>query len=224
MPNESRTPSNRLLVPFIVACIVCAVQAMIIAFLLGRGGHSAAVIAAPAALQASANSAAPLPPAPAIPPPAPIASPSAAPPPSKPAGAPAASTPAIVHGKVRQRVIASGLAVTVLDVADQPRINILTPPGGQKFADCDILLENTGDKAMRYYASLIKLQDDQARVFNGDSIAGGGPLLGYGTLVPGAKVRGHVAFDLPKDAKGLTLLVPVNSSSESHSIQIDLGG
>jgi hypothetical protein len=216
MPDEPRTPPNRLLVPLIAACVVCVAEAVVIAFLLGRGAHPGAP--APAA-QASASGTAPLPPTPA---PQPSPAPAAAPP-SKPAEAPAANPPAVVRGKVNQRVEAGGLAITVLDVADQPRVSILTPPGGQKFADCDVLLENTGPRAMTYYAVRFKIQDDQARLFDGNSIAGGGPQLGYGTLVPGGKARGHVAFDLPKDAKGLKLTYPVDTAAQPQSIEIDLG-
>lgn len=215
MPEESSNRRNRLLVPLVAVCVVCVAEAVLIAFLLGRAGAPAAAL--PAA-QSSANTSAPLP---SIPQTQPLPA-AAAPPPAKP-GEPQDNAPAIVRGKVHERVEAGGLSVTVLDVADQPRVNILGRGDHAKFADCDVLLENTGPKAFRYYAALIKLQDDQARVFDGNSIAGAGPQLGFGTLVPGGKVRGHVAFDLPSDAKGLTLIIPVNSSPQPHSIQIDLG-
>jgi hypothetical protein len=50
------------------------------------------------------------------------------------------------------------------------------------------------------------------------------PPLDYGTIVTGEKVRGHVAFVVPREAKGLTLTYPANNTPPNYRpIHIDLG-
>lgn len=217
MPAESRPSPNRLLLPLIAACAVCVAEAIVIAFLLGRGTPPAKVTAAGQVDHGSP---------PAAPPasgPTPASESGRPAPPSGPQLSPAGAGPAVVRGKVHQRVEAGGLALTVVDVTNKPRFEALAPRADEKFVDCDVLLENGGASAVRYYGAEFKIQDDQARVFNGNSIGVGSPQLGFGAIVPGSKVRGHVAFDLPHDAKGLALTYPVDSGPHARAIHIDLG-
>jgi hypothetical protein len=243
--SDQRPTSNPLLLPFVAVCLLCAAEAVVIAFLFGRGN------AATPALSRITQTAEPLsdgpdrpremPPAPAPaiasapatavdatrtpgraePPtrkPAPAASPAPAPAP------PASRGPAIARGKVGQRVESAGFAITVVAASNKPRFDIFAPRPDEKFVDCDVLLENAGTKGFDYFSNQFKIQDDQSRVFTGGALGVGDPQLGYGTIVQGNKVRGHVAFIVPKDAKGLTLTYPIDDApGNARAIHVDLG-
>ena len=241
--SDERPKSNRLLLPFVAVCVLCAAEAVAIAFLLGRGNAATPAVSrstqsaepptdnparareqAPATAPAPASEVAPAPPAAATRTPAQTGAPARSPAPSgAPAPAPAPApprAPAIARGKVGQRVESAGFAITVVAASNKPRFDIFAPRPDEKFVDCDVLLENAAAKGFDYFSNQFKIQDDQSRVFTGGALGVGDPQLGYGTIVQGNKVRGHVAFIVPKDAKGLALTYPVE---DARAIHIDLG-
>ena len=204
-----------------------------IAFLLGRGSPADQASQGPASRgQISDPVAAVAPPAADdAPPPAPGRAPPAATGlPRADAGSAGQPTPppaaAVVRGKVGRRVESAGLAITVVGVTNEPRFKEVTaPPAGQKFVGVEVLLENTGDRGHQYFSTHFKIKDPQDRVFASGGLGVGDPPLEWGTIVPGEKVRGHVAFRVPADATGLTLtyLPPGGGPPNYRPIHIDLG-
>ena len=211
----SVTGTNRLLLPLIAVSLLCAAEAVYIAFLLGRGtDHGAGRPPAVARDSGAADASSP-----AMPP----ASSATAPAGAMPA-TPPPSSPSVTRGKVGQRVESGGLAVTAVAVSDKPRYDVFAPRPDEKFLDVDVLLECDAPGGVRYFSNEFKLQDDQSRVYNGGALGVGDPQLGFGTLVRGAKARGHVAFTVPKDAKGLTLTYPApEAPGGPRAVHIDLG-
>jgi hypothetical protein len=196
----SPPPSNRLLLPLIAVSTLCVIEAIVIAFLLGRGP------AAPPA-PALSNAANPAP------------QPDAAPP--RAAAANSSSPAAISRGKLAQRIDAGGITMTALAVSNQPRFKeLFTPSPEQKFIDLEILIENNTARPFAYYTNQFTIKDDKDRPFSSTTLGAADPALTWATLVPGEKARGHLAFVLPKTATGLTLTYPVTDSSAIH---IDLG-
>lgn len=203
-PNDS-APTNRLLIPLALVSILCIVEAVVIAFLLGRG-HSPPPVTAELSTPAGAQHDTPAP--------APEA-----PTPSKP------TTPSIARGKVGQPVDSGGVIMTVVTVSNEPRFKELFTPGPtEKFVDVEVLIENRTQKGFGYYSNQFTLKDGRDRLFSSTALGAGEPALGWGTIVQGDKVRGHLAFVLPRDATGLTLTCPIDDTpGGAHAIHIDLG-
>ena len=131
-----------------------------------------------------------------------------------------------MRGKVNQRVESAGLAITVVGVTNEPRFKEVTaPPASQKFVGVEVLLENNGDRGHQYFSTSFKIRDPQDRVYASGGLGVGDPPLDWGTIVQGEKVRGHVAFVVPKDAAGLTLAyMPAGGGPPNYRpIHIDLG-
>jgi hypothetical protein len=127
---------------------------------------------------------------------------------------------------VGQRVESAGLAITVVGVTNEPRFKEVTaPPVSQKFVGVEVLLENNGNSGHPYFSTNFKIKDPQDRAYASGGLGVGDPPLDWGTIVPGEKVRGHVAFVLPKDANGLTLayMPPGGGPAGYRPIHIDLG-
>ena len=197
---------------------VCVAQAVVIAFLLGRGSPAGQASQPGSEVVASSRSpgGARETPIPATASPAPPADPPAA-------SAPAAS---VIRGKVNQRVESAGLAITVVGVTNEPRFKEVTaPPASQKFVGVEVLLENNGDRGHPYFSTSFKIKDPQDRVYASGGLGVGDPPLDWGTIVQGEKVRGHIAFVVPKDAAGLTLayMPPGGGPPNYRPIHIDLG-
>ena len=200
---------NTLLIPLLAVSAICVVEAVVIAFLAGRGSSPST----PAARGAAS-------PAPATHAPAPDPSPSTAPPDS------GSAVPAIVRGKVGERVVSGGLALTVMGVTNVPRYKEVTaPPATQKFVGVDVVIENNSSQAHQYFSTSFKIKDPKDRVYASGGLGVGDPPLEWGTVVQGEKVRGHVAFVVPKEASGLTLVyMPAGGGPANYRpIHIDLG-
>lgn len=202
--SQDRQASNRLLLPLVVVSTLCVVQAIVIALLLGREGA--------AARPASAAPAAPATPA----------EPAAA---GAPAPGPAATGPAVARGRLGERVESAGLAVTVLAVTNEPRFKEVTaPPASQKFVGVEVLMGNESGAGHGYFSTAFKIKDGKDRAYAAGGLGVGDPPLEWGTIVTGEKVRGHLAFVVPKDATGLTLVyLPNNAPPNYRPIHIDLG-
>ena len=205
---------NRLLLPLIGVSAVCVAEAVVIAFLLGR---SAPPSSANSVRPAAAGPAAESPAADAARASAPAES--AAPAPAHPTG------PAITRGKLGQRVESAGLALTVLGVTNEPRYKEVTaPPPTQKFVGVEVVMENNTDAPHAYYSTSFRIKDDKDRAYGTGGLGVWDPPLEYGTIVTGEKVRGHLAFVVPKEATGLTLAYPPNVAPAGYRpIHIELG-
>ena len=212
MPSDADAGRNRLLLPLVAVSALCVVQAVVIAFLLGRGGADGQA-AVPGGVSTPSNT--------------PYPSPSSAPAvvADTPSQAAPPGGPAITRGKRGERVESAGLAVTVVSVTHEPRFKeINTPPPTQKFVGVEVVLENSGAAAHRYFSTSFNVKDDQDRVYGSRALGAGDPELGFGTVVPGEKVRGHLAFVVPKEAKGLTLTYGGGDMPRGYRpIHIELG-
>lgn len=202
--SHDRPAPNRMLLPLVAVSALCLVEAVVIAFLLGRGGAPAPPASAP---PTGAPAGAPL----AIDPPAP--------------GPAAATGPAVARGRLGERVESAGLAVTVLGVTNEPRFKEVTaPPESQKFVGVEVQIGNESGAGHGYFSTAFKIKDDKDRAYAAGALGAGDPPLEWGTIVTGEKVRGHLAFVVPRDATGLTLVyLPNNAPPNYRPIHIDLG-
>ena len=207
MPSEAGVGRNRLLLPLIGVSALCVAEAVVIAFLLGRGGGGATQRADAGGMPAPSNPTTPV---------GGVASPAN--------DAPSAG-PAITRGRLGERVESAGLAVTVTSLTNEPRFKeINTPPPTQKFVGVEVVLENSGAAAHRYFSTSFNVKDDRDRVYGSRALGAGDPEMGFGTIVPGEKVRGHLAFVVPKDAGGLTLTYGGGDMPRGYRpIHIELG-
>ena len=198
---------NKLLMPLVAVSVLCAAEAVVIAFLLGRGGgggpERAPQVTDVSSWVRKADAAVG----------------------EKPAAPAATEGPAITRGKVGQRVESAGLAITVLAVSNEPRFKEVTaPPATQKFVNVEVLLENHTGKGHGYFSTTFKIKDGQERVYGSGGLGVHEPPLEYGTIVAGEKVRGNVCFVVPKEATGLTLTYPANNTPPGYRpFHIDLG-
>ena len=193
--------SSRLLLPLVIVSTLCGAQAIVIAFLLGRG-HATP------------------------PPPHPTKAEPAAATHTRPADGALAAAPApIARGHPGQRVDSSGIAMTVVNVSNEPRFKeVFTPPPSQEFFNIELLIENATPRAFAYYSNQFTLKDDKDRPYSPTSLGAGEPALNWGTIVPGEKVRGHIAFVVPRNARNLALTYPVSTNpTDARTIQIRLG-
>jgi Domain of unknown function (DUF4352) len=219
--SQDRPGSNRLLLPLVGVSALCVVEAIVIAFLLGRGGAPAPPASAPppgapaGSAQADSTRAGSAPGAPV----AAGASPGA------PTPGPVATGPAVARGRVGERVESAGLAVTVLGVTNEPRFKEVTaPPASQKFVGVEVLLGNESGAGHGYFSTAFKIKDDKDRAYTAGGLGVGDPPLEWGTIVTGEKVRGHLAFVVPREATGLTLVyLPNNAPPTYRPIHIALG-
>jgi hypothetical protein len=233
---------NPLVLPLAAVSMLCVVEAVAIAFLLGRARPAQQVAGGPAASPASSAASSSGPSPASSPPPSPTSLP-ASPPASSPEPSQRLETRAeperakpdvrtappagsnVVRGKVGQRAESAGLALTVMKVANEPELGaVFNPPAGQKFVDVDLLLENNTGRRFDYYSTEFTIKDGQDRVYSSGALGVGDPQLSWGQIVNGEKVRGHVAFVVPKDAKGLRLVCPPPSTpADARPIYVDLG-
>ena len=195
--------------PLIALAAVCVVQAIVIAYLLGRGSPGGGAVSGEGARPVAAGPASPVTDTVA---------------PASPSQAPTAAS-RIAAGKVGDRVESAGVALTVVAVTHEPRYKeIFTPAAGQQFVGVEVLLENTGTQPHKYFSTGFQLKDPQSRTYNGNALGVADPPLGYGTLVPTEKVRGHLAFVVSKEATGLTLTYTSGDAGPGdRPIYIELG-
>jgi hypothetical protein len=212
--SQDRPGSNRLLLPLVGVSALCVVEAIVIAFLLGRGDAPAPPASGPTPAGSAQAGLAPA----GSSPDAPVAG-------GAPAPGPAATGPAVTRGKVGERVESAGLAVTVLGVTNEPRFKEVTaPPASQKFVGVEVLLGNESGGSHGYFSTAFRIKDDKNRAYSAGGLGVGDPPLEWGTIVTGEKVRGHLAFVVPREAAGLTLVyLPNNAPPNYRPIHIALG-
>lgn len=98
------------------------------------------------------------------------------------------------------------LRFTVHSVREDKGNEFLLPPEGKRWIVVDATIENLSDKPTVISSVLMfMLADADGRRY---TTTLGPNLTGHldGELAPGSKMRGEVAFEVPKDAKGLELI------------------
>jgi hypothetical protein len=113
----------------------------------------------------------------------------------------------------------------VVGVTNEPRYKEVTaPPPTQKFVGVEVVMENASGAPHAYYSTTFRVKDDKDRAYAAGGLGVGDPPLEYGTIVTGEKVRGHLAFVVPKEAVGLTLTYGPNDSPPGYRpVHIELG-
>lgn len=122
--------------------------------------------------------------------------------PIRPTVAPVTPTTPVI-GKVGERVISRGLAVTIAQVIDPlPRGQYNTPKPGFRWVAFDVIVENAGSSPLDYnpYFARLKTVDNREYTF-GISSPDLKPLLQYGTHQPGESSRGWIGFEIQEDAQ-----------------------
>lgn len=107
--------------------------------------------------------------------------------------------------KVLEKAEAGGIAVTVISVQKVEHLNLLTAETGKIYLDTEVLIENVSrDETTPYNMMYFKIKDGSAAEYTSaiDSLE---PSLKSGDLAKGDKARGHIAFEIPKDTKGIVL-------------------
>jgi len=109
-------------------------------------------------------------------------------------------------GKVGDRLSLTGVAVTVVsaDLNAKPGNPYIRPKTANRFVAVQVLYENTGTDAVNYNPFDWSLRDASGFSYD-QTFAGIGPELHSGTLNPGDKARGFIAYEVPTSATGLML-------------------
>ena len=87
-----------------------------------------------------------------------------------------------------------------------------------------MLLGNESGAGHGHFSATFKINDDKDRAYSSGGLGVRDPPLEWGTIVTGENVRGHIAFLMPRDATGLTLVhQPNNAPPDYRPIHIHLG-
>ncbi len=100
----------------------------------------------------------------------------------------------------------------------------MSTKSGYTYLDIEVEIANTGRSDPSPYNPLyFKVRDSQGYEY-GASFASVDPSLTSGELAQGEKVRGHVTFEIPKEAMGLLVMYePQVLFGGYRIIRIDLG-
>lgn len=124
--------------------------------------------------------------------------------PSGNAAAEATVAPATGPAKVGDRVEAGDIALTVTTADHAGELGSFQKAGdGKEFVVVEVVMEALDDKAP-YNPLYFKVKDDSGVEYT-STINTGDKALQSGELAKGDKVRGTVAFEVSKDAKGLVM-------------------
>jgi Domain of unknown function (DUF4352) len=108
--------------------------------------------------------------------------------------------------KINDRAESGGVALTVVKATRQATIgNFQKADKDQTFLVAEVVIETTGSDEASYNPGFFRVKDSSGVEYDGISAAGATNSLKYGKLPKGEKVRGTIAFNIPKDAKGLVL-------------------
>lgn len=142
--------------------------------------------------------------------------------PAKPAAK--AEAKASTLGKIGDRVESGGVALTVVGVDRTDSMGqFFKAKPGRTYAVVEVVLETTGRDKAPYNPMYFKVKDSEGVEYTA-GLAGGDDSLKAGELEQGDKVRGTVAFDVPADAKGLTLSYqPIVIFGGYQTIRVALG-
>ncbi len=117
--------------------------------------------------------------------------------------APSAGGPQI--GKVGERVLSAGVAITVLDVTQVPRASFFLTGQESTYIDVEIIVENADfDGALPYNPYYFKVVDENGNISNA-ALSSIDVSLKTGDLARGEMVRGHIDFEVRSSAARLVL-------------------
>jgi len=107
-------------------------------------------------------------------------------------------------GKVGERRKVAGIALTVIKVSKVDKIDIWEPGEGMVFLNIEVLIESPDKDESPYNPFYFKVKDSDGFEYT-TAITALEPGLKAGELAKGDKVRGNVAFEVKKDAKGFVV-------------------
>ena len=136
---------------------------------------------------------------------------------------PPTATPTPSIGTVGQTVTAAGIALTINSVKRVAAIgDVQKARAGNTFVLADVTIQNSGSAALPYNPLYFKVMDGDGYEYD-ETLNPQTNSLKDGSLAPGRKVRGTVAFEVPKDAKGLVVeYKPLGLLSTGQTIRITL--
>lgn len=108
---------------------------------------------------------------------------------------------------IGDRVESAGIALTVVSVTKADQISTFLKPSSpeKEYLVIEVIIENTSrDQPAPYNPLYFKVKDADAYEYN-TAILAPDPALQSGELAKGAKVRGKVAFEVPKTATGFVV-------------------
>lgn len=125
--------------------------------------------------------------------------------------------------KVGDTIKLGDFQYTVHGIRELKGNEFLKPDAGKKWIAVEVTVENKGSEP-QVVSSLLgfTLQDSEGYNYNITPVPV--DLKGSldGELAPGRKMRGEVSFEIPKDAKGLQLVIDANVFGLGQAI-VDLG-
>lgn len=125
--------------------------------------------------------------------------------------------------KVGDTIKLGDLHYTVHGVREVKGNDLFKPEEGNKWIAVEVTIENAGSEPEAVSSLLgFSLQDSEG--YNYDMTILPVDLKGSldGEIAPGRKMRGEVAFEIPKDAKGLELVIDANPFGFGQAI-VELG-
>jgi hypothetical protein len=126
-------------------------------------------------------------------------------------------------GKVGERVVSAGVAITVTSISKTTRVGFLSASLGNIYLDIDVCIENVDlENNLPYNPYYFKVKDGSGRVSTA-ALTSLGIILKTGELPPGEQVRGHLAFEVKDDSAQPVLSFEPNVYLPNYQpIQIDL--
>jgi hypothetical protein len=112
-----------------------------------------------------------------------------------------------ILGKIGEKVVSGGIGLTVLAITTPASISngVFTPDAANKYVDIEVVIENIeGSDEYPYNPLYFKLKDSNGYEYS-TAFGSVEPSLKSGTLPKGDLVRGHVTFEVAKDAVGLVV-------------------
>lgn len=110
--------------------------------------------------------------------------------------------------KVGDTTEAKGSKYIVNEVRDPvvPTNQFSKPAAGMRWLAIDVTQEGTAPGGDDYNPFYFSIQDDKAFVYQRGGLGGPEPRLSSGKLAAGQKVRGWVTFEIPADAKVISIM------------------
>lgn len=127
-------------------------------------------------------------------------------------------------GKLGERVQSGGMAVTLNSVELSSRIeDIWTPESGNIFVVVDVTVESVDRDDGPYNPLYFKAKDSEGFEYTA-SFAAPDPALSAGSLAPGDRARGFVAFEVKQGADGVVMsFEPIVIFGDYQTIRFALG-
>ena len=114
-------------------------------------------------------------------------------------------TPTSAIGIINEPKEVNGIALTVLNAENMPKMDFLTADQGYTFLVLDVVIENTGrEEETPYNSFYFSVKDSDGYQYNSTFITRE-PSIKAGKLPKGDKVRGFVAFEVRSTSHGLVV-------------------